>query len=106
VSKFNTLFASHLHTLGATIVSAAGILPDGRWISGEANSTLGSPLNGNTEVTVPFLAQYCDDNISGPCGLPNPSPGGYPPSGAAVQGVSNSPAVSPGKVAPATVWQC
>ena len=40
MSKLDTLFAPQLHTLGLTIVSVAGISPDGHWIGDEAHSTL------------------------------------------------------------------
>lgn len=69
MSKLDTLFAPQLHTLGLTIVSVAGISPDGHWIGGEANSTLRSLLNGNNQVT------DCPSGLLHPLTAEWPTPG-------------------------------
>ncbi|HZP18973.1 MAG TPA: hypothetical protein VFB16_02085 [Bauldia sp.] len=47
---------------GITFVAATGISRDGQFISGAA-VTPDTPLN----ETEPFIVQYCDDDVEGPC---------------------------------------
>ena len=47
---------------GITLVSVTGISPDGQWIQGKATTA----QTGQNE-TVAFIAQFCDDDIGGPC---------------------------------------
>jgi hypothetical protein len=47
---------------GITLVSVTGISPDGQWIQGKATTAQTGP-----NETVAFIAQFCDDDIGGPC---------------------------------------